>query len=174
MERLISSLLEFSQVAYKQVNRSYFLLSTAIDEVRESLAQSIEQSGAKIKILQDVDLYLDYVLFVRLMQNLIDNAVKYQKDNLTPYIEIDVQKTNPEIVCITVCDNGIGIAKEQSNRIFNVFQRLHADEKKYKGTGIGLALAKRIAEGHNGTLTLDTEYTDGSKFILKIPVKPQA
>ena len=173
MERLISSLLEFSQVAYKQVNRSYFLLSTAIDEVRDSLAQSIEQSGAEIKILQDVDLYLDYVLFVRLMQNLIDNAVKYQKDNLTPYIEIDVQKSDPDVVTITVCDNGIGIAKEQSSRIFNVFQRLHADEKKYKGTGIGLALAKRIAEGHNGTLALDTEYTNGSKFILKIPIKPQ-
>lgn len=170
MERLISSLLEFSQVAYKQVNRSYFLLSTALDEVKENLAQNIDQTNAKIEILKDVDLHLDYVLFVRLMQNLIDNAVKYQKDGQTPYIEVDVKRTDTKMVCITVADNGIGIAREQSNRIFNVFQRLHADEKKYKGTGIGLALAKRIAEGHNGTLTLDPYYKDGSKFILKIPV----
>ncbi|MEP3196637.1 MAG: PAS domain S-box protein [Lentilitoribacter sp.] len=170
MERLISSLLEFSQVAYKQVNRSYFLLSTAVDEVKENLAQNIEQSGATIKMLKDVDLHLDYVLFVRLMQNLIDNAVKYQRDGQAPYIEVDVKQTEKKVVCITVADNGIGIAKEQSSRIFNVFQRLHADEKKYKGTGIGLALAKRIAEGHNGSLVLDPYYKDGSKFILKIPV----
>lgn len=170
MERLISSLLEFSQVAYKQVNRSYFLLSTALDEVKENLAQNIDQTNAKIEILKDVDLHLDYVLFVRLMQNLIDNAVKYQKDGQAPYIEVDVKRTDMKMVCITVADNGIGIAREQSNRIFNVFQRLHADEKKYKGTGIGLALAKRIAEGHNGTLELDPYYKDGSKFILKIPV----
>lgn len=170
MERLISSLLEFSQVAYKQVNRSYFLLSTALDEVNENLAQNIDQSGATIKMLKDVDLHLDYVLFIRLMQNLIDNAVKYQKDGQAPNIEIDVEQTDQKMVHITVADNGIGIAQDQSNRIFNVFQRLHSDEKKYKGTGIGLALAKRIAEGHNGTLALDPDYKNGSKFILKIPV----
>lgn len=170
MERLISSLLEFSQVAYKQVNRSDFSLSTAINEVKENLAQSIEQSAAVIKIANDIDLYLDYVLFVRLMQNLIDNAIKYQKDGQTPHIEINAAKSDKHTICITVADNGIGIANEQATRIFNVFQRLHVDEKKYKGTGIGLALVKRIAEGHNGTITLDTDYTGGSKFVLKFPV----
>ncbi|MBO6917564.1 MAG: PAS domain S-box protein [Rhizobiaceae bacterium] len=170
MESLISSLLEFSQVAYKQVNRSRFVLSTAIDEVKENLAQNIEQSGAVIKLQNDFDLNLDYVLFVRLMQNLIDNAIKYQKDDQPAQIQISADQTEKNIVCITVADNGIGIASEQASRIFNVFQRLHVDEKKYKGTGIGLALAKRIAEGHNGTLSLDTDYKDGSKFVLKVPI----
>ncbi len=170
MESLISSLLEFSQVAYKQVNRSRFVLSTAIDEVKENLVQNIEQSGAIIKLRKDIDLNLDYVLFVRLMQNLIDNAIKYQKDDQPAQIEINSDQSEKNIVCITVADNGIGIASEQASRIFNVFQRLHVDEKKYKGTGIGLALAKRIAEGHNGTLSLDTDYKDGSKFVLKVPI----
>jgi PAS domain S-box-containing protein len=169
MERLISSLLEFSQVAYKQVNRSYFLLSAAVDEVKENLAQTIEQSGANIKIIKDTELNLDYDLFIRLMQNLVDNAIKYQKDGQTAVIEIDTQKSDQNTICISVADNGIGIANEQATRIFNVFQRLHVDEKKYKGTGIGLALVKRIAEGHNGTITLDTDYTGGSKFVLKFP-----
>lgn len=170
MERLISSLLEFSQVAYKQVNRSIFNLSSVIDEVKENLAEAIEQSGAMIKISDDIKLNLDYVLFVRLMQNLIDNAIKYRKDDHTPDIEINAAFSEENTVCITVADNGIGIASEQANRIFNVFQRLHVDEKKYKGTGIGLALVKRIAEGHNGTITLDTDYADGSKFVLNFPV----
>lgn len=171
MERLISSLLEFSQVAYKQVNRSHFLLSTAVNEVKDSLSQTIDQSGTEIEILKDIDLNLDYVLFVRLMQNLIDNAVKYQKEDQTPRIVINAERADTDMVCITVADNGIGIAKEHATRIFNVFQRLHANENQYKGTGIGLALAKRIAEGHNGSLSLDLDYNNGSKFILKFPVQ---
>lgn len=169
MERLILSLLEFSQVAYKQVNRSHFLLGTAVNEAKDNLSDVMSQSNATVIVKQDIDVFLDYVLFVRLIQNLLDNATKYRQDDVDPIIEIDASNIGSSIN-ISIADNGIGIATRQSTRIFNVFQRLHADESKYAGTGIGLALVKRIVEGHGGTIQLDTDYQDGSKFVLIIPI----
>ncbi|WP_162653784.1 PAS domain S-box protein [Lentilitoribacter sp. Alg239-R112] len=169
MERLIASLLEFSQVAYKQVKRSSFLLSAAVDEACENLADSITERNALVCIDGgDVDLHLDYVLFVRLLENLIDNGIKYFDGEGVPEIHIEGAH-NIDSAIITVTDNGIGIPAEHSERIFNVFQRLHVDETVYKGTGIGLALAKRIIEGHNGVIVLDQEFVNGTKFVISFP-----
>lgn len=168
MERLIANLLEFSQVAYKEVNRSQFTLRSAFDEVRDNLASVISESKAVLELDNDVLLELDHVLFIQLLHNLIDNAIKYRDGKKMPVVRVGGKKTG-DMTTIFVQDNGIGIPEEQKDRIFNVFQRLHADEKTYKGTGIGLSLVKRITEGHNGEITLDTDYDDGCRFILSFP-----
>lgn len=169
MDRLIVSLLEFSQVAYQQVNRSKFMLSAAIEEAKDNLAGTIVDKHANVSIRgDDAQIQLDYVLFVRLLENLIDNSVKYSNDANAPKIYID-GKRNDDSTIITITDNGIGIPSDQNEKIFNVFQRLHVDEKKYKGTGIGLALAKRIVEGHNGTIKLDVDFVGGTRFVMSFP-----
>lgn len=173
MERLIECLLEFSQVAYKQVNRSTFTLSKAIEEAKDNLAGPIADHQADVALSgEDIKLQLDYVLFVRLLENLIDNSVKYAHESRVPKVSIEGRGDGKALV-ITITDNGIGIPAEHNDRIFNVFQRLHIDEKKYKGTGIGLALAKRIIEGHNGSIELDTKFNGGAKFIISFPLVGQ-
>lgn len=170
MERLIASLLEFSQVAYKQVNRSTFMLSAAVDEARDNLTGTITDQNAVVSVDgDDIELQLDYVLFVRLLENLIDNSVKYNNGVIVPEIRTSGKRVGNYVV-INIVDNGIGIPPEHSERIFNVFQRLHIDEKQYKGTGVGLALAKRIVEGHNGTIELDTKFIGGAKFVISFPL----
>lgn len=170
MDRLISSLLEFSQVAYKQVNRSAFMFSKATEEAKDNLAATIIDQNAAVFIDgDDINLQLDYVLFVRLLENLIDNGVKYSNAATVPKIRIEGKRVGNSVI-ITIADNGIGIPAEHNERIFNVFQRLHVDENTYKGTGVGLALAKRIVEGHNGTIELDTKFVGGSKFIISLPL----
>lgn len=170
MERLITSLLEFSQVAYKQVNRSEFMLSIAVEEAKDNLAGTIADHNAIISIDgDDINLQLDYVLFVRLLENLIDNSAKYNDGVNVPEIHINGTRIGHSII-ITIADNGIGIPIEHGQRIFNVFERLHVDEKNYKGTGVGLALAKRIVEGHSGTIELDNEFIGGAKFIISVPL----
>jgi signal transduction histidine kinase len=169
MERLIASLLEFSQMAYKQVNRSRFLLSAALDEAKDSLSNAIAEKNAIIELSHDTDLHLDYVLIVRLLQNLLDNAIKHTDDKITPMISVDSTYSDDQLI-ISVTDNGIGIDPEQAIRIFNVFQRLHVDERNFKGTGIGLALAKRIVEGYSGEIKLDADFRGGSRFVMSFPM----
>lgn len=170
MERLISSLLEFSQVAYKQVNRSTFMLGAAVDEARNNLADTITDKNARILLVgNDIKLNLDYVLFVRLLENLFDNGVKYCAGSNVPEVHIHGQSKHNSIT-ISIIDNGIGIPPDQSERIFNVFQRLHINEETYKGTGVGLALVKRIVEGHNGMIELDKNFSGGAKFDISFPI----
>lgn len=170
MDSLIGSLLEFSQVAYKQVNRSEFKLGAAVEEAKDNLATAILDKKAIVYINDDdITLRLDYILFVQLLENLIDNSVKYYDGVGAPEIHIN-GTCDHDTVVITITDNGIGIPPEHSERIFNVFQRLHIDEKIYKGTGIGLALAKRIVEGHNGKIMLDKDFVDGTKFVISLPL----
>lgn len=168
MDRMIISLLEFSQVAYREVNPREFKLSEAISEAQDILSDKISKNGATITLENDIVLNLDFVLFVRVVQNLLDNALKYQNQGATPDVTIRAQ-VDEKVISLSFCDNGIGIDAQQSERIFNALQRLHVDESEYEGTGIGLALVKRIVEGHNGDISLDTDFQNGAKFDLTFP-----
>jgi signal transduction histidine kinase len=95
--------------------------------------------------------------------------LKYGREGVAVVVRVHA-RTGPDEVEIIVEDNGIGIDPAQSERIFGVFQRLHVDEKLYSGTGIGLALCRRIAESHDGSIVLDTEYRNGARFVVSLPV----
>jgi two-component system, chemotaxis family, CheB/CheR fusion protein len=115
------------------------------------------------------------------MYNLISNALKFSRPDVIPRITIksrivkgnklDVEKLVPEkSYChITVQDNGIGFEPHFSKRIFEVFQKLHSKEE-YAGTGIGLAIVKKIVDNHNGTITASSELMEGARFDIYIPV----
>ena len=107
-----------------------------------------------------------------LWQNLIGNAVKFRKPDTTPRIVIECQRGTDDRDgqwVFTVSDNGIGIAEEFSQKVFVIFQRLHGREA-YSGTGIGLALCKKIVEYHGGAIWIDNTYTEGTRFRMTLPV----
>ncbi len=107
----------------------------------------------------------DEVQMIQLLQNLISNSIKYKGQN-APEIHISAYKNESEWL-FSVEDNGIGIEPEYSDRIFQIFKRLHG-VGEYEGTGIGLAISKRIVERHGGKIWVDSEGCNGSKFNFTI------
>jgi light-regulated signal transduction histidine kinase (bacteriophytochrome) len=104
---------------------------------------------------------------VRLFQNLITNALKYHDPNRPPQVAVTARQRRKEWV-ITVADNGIGIAPQYFERIFGIFQRLHA-RHEYEGTGIGLAICKKIVEHHKGRIWVQSTPGEGSEFFVSFP-----
>ena len=112
----------------------------------------------------------DPTLLAMLWQNLIGNAMKFRREGVAPADRDRVRTATPTTQwLITVSDNGIGIAPEFVDKVFVIFQRLHGRDA-YGGTGIGLALCKKIVEHHGGTIWIDTSYTEGTRFRFTLPV----
>jgi signal transduction histidine kinase len=168
MKNLISGLLEFSRLNnitdLKKMNTNATLSS-----VLENLSFHIKESNAEIKSDDLPELTADPSLIAKLFQHLISNAIKFK--NTDPLqIKISVEKTD-DSYRFAITDNGIGIPKEYFEKIFIIFQRLHA-KNKYPGTGIGLALCKKIVEQHGGTMWVESEVDKGATFYFTIPFEP--
>ena len=173
MQTLIYSLLEYSRInrikPFTKID-----LDDALHEVINDLSVSIKETNAKISWGVMPVIYGDTVLIGQLFFNLIANALKF-KGERPPVIEISCQKQNNDYL-FSVKDNGIGIKKEYAEKIFVIFQRLHSKEK-YPGTGIGLAVCKKIVERHEGTIWINSEPNVGTTFYftiktdLKSPIK---
>lgn len=173
MQTLIYSLLEYSRInrvkPFININ-----LDDVLHEVVNDLSVSIKEAKAKIAWNALPVIYGDTVLIGQLFFNLISNAIKFRSD-VPPEIFISCKKQNNNYV-FSVKDNGIGIKKEYAEKIFVIFQRLHSKDK-YPGTGIGLAICKKIVERHNGTIWIESEVNKGSTFYftiktdLKSPIK---
>lgn len=105
-----------------------------------------------------------------LWQNLIGNAMKFHREGVAPRLLIECGREDESgRFLFTLSDNGIGIAPEFVDKVFIIFQRLHGRDS-YGGTGIGLALCKKIVEHHGGTIWIDTTYTDGTRFVFTLPI----
>lgn len=168
MEEMTSNLLEYSQLAYQRINPENFQLSEALNLAWNNLAVNVGEAQATLDVEGDVTVYADFNLLTQLFQNLFANSLKYRQPHSAVEIKARARHV-PDGLKIDVEDNGIGIDPEQAERIFGVFQRLHADEKLYSGTGIGLALCRRIIESHDGSIYLDTSCQDGARFVVMLP-----
>jgi len=104
---------------------------------------------------------------IQLFQNLISNGIKFVPNNTTPAVYITATQQN-DYWCISIRDNGIGIQPEYSERIFEIFQRVHSTQK-YPGTGIGLATCKKIVERHNGQIWVESQLGVGTTFYFTLP-----
>jgi signal transduction histidine kinase len=172
MQVLINDLLTFSRVGRLHSAQSDVELGNALDDALANLAMAIEESGAEVVRPADPlpRVAGDPTLLAMLWQNLIGNAVKFRREGVAPRIVIESQPEDGQWL-ITMSDNGIGIAPEFIDKVFIIFQRLHGRDV-YGGTGIGLALCKKIVEHHGGTIWIDTSYTDGTRFRFTLP-KPK-
>ncbi len=166
MQQLIEDLLRYSRVATQGRPFSLVDLGRVTDDVVEDLADVITQSGAVINIGPLPVISADPTQMRQLMQNLVSNAIKFRREGVTP--QIDVAATPDEgWVKIVVRDNGIGFEPQYARRIFRVFERLHG-RGTYPGTGIGLALCRKIAERHGGTVSAESVLGEGSAFTVTL------
>ncbi|MDT5146828.1 MAG: hypothetical protein QOC58_1473 [Mycobacterium sp.] len=174
MQVLINDLLTFSRAGRLNTMQTEVQLDTTLDAGLANLATAIEESGAEI-VRPDQPLPRivgDPVLLTMLWQNLIGNAVKFRHKDRPPRVVIEYWEGSGDSdgdYVLSVSDNGIGIPEEFSDKVFVIFQRLHGREA-YGGTGVGLALVKKIVEHHGGTVRIDASYTDGTRFLFTLPI----
>ncbi|WP_445169424.1 sensor histidine kinase [Mycolicibacterium sp. Dal123E01] len=178
MQVLINDLLTFSRVGRLNSTQVRVNLDTVLDEAIANVATAIEETGTEISRPGPLPQVLgDPTLLTMLWQNLVSNAVKFGRDDQAPRIAITCGRATGEQDgqwLFTFSDNGIGIAPEFVDKVFVIFQRLHGRDA-YTGTGIGLALVKKIVEHHGGVIWIDTSYKDGARFRFTLPAinKPE-
>jgi light-regulated signal transduction histidine kinase (bacteriophytochrome) len=166
MQRLISDLLTYSRVSMHGKPFDKTDLNEALKQALFNLQIAIEENQALITQDNLPVLNVDAVQMAQLFQNLIGNAIKFHGHE-PPCIHISARQAG-EMWIIAVKDNGIGIDPRFSERIFILFQRLH-DRSEYPGTGIGLAICKRIVERHQGKIWVDSEPGQGATFYFTLP-----
>ncbi len=176
MQVLINDLLTFSRVGRLNATTTEVDLNAVVNAAMNNLATAIDETGAEIVLPADPlpTIDGDPTLLAMVWQNLIGNAVKFHRAGLAPRIVIECADGTGEHAdkhLFTVTDNGIGIGEEFVDKVFVIFQRLHGRDS-YTGTGIGLALCKKIIEYHGGTIWIDTTYTDGTRFTFTLPATP--
>tara|TARA_R110002020_G_scaffold204645_1_gene408919 strand:+ start:5980 stop:8838 length:2859 start_codon:yes stop_codon:yes gene_type:complete len=181
MQILINDLLAFSRTNVQERNFEKIDVATIIAAVKQDLKEELEQKQASIEISNTCEVHIIPFQFRQLLHNLISNSLKFSKPNLAPCIRIDSEintaasfdnsrLSSGTLYChIRISDNGIGFEQEYNEKIFEVFQRLHG-RSAYQGTGVGLAIVKKIVDNHNGIITAKGEPNYGATFDIYIPV----
>jgi signal transduction histidine kinase len=170
MQVLINDLLAFSRVGRIVREREPISCDTLLASALANLSEAIEQADATVESGELPVVLAEGPLLTGVFQNLVGNALKFHGDE-PPRIQISARRTPDDFWLFSVSDNGIGIAAEYAERIFVIFQRLHGKEI-YPGTGIGLAMCRKIIEYHGGKIWLDTTVTTGARFCFTLPVLP--
>lgn len=180
MQSLINDLLSYSRTDTEERVFDVIDLQNLVDDVKSDLSEELRKKDGKITLQQSRELEVVPFQFRQLMYNLLSNAVKYSRSDVPPVVTIDTEiitnaKTfdsslinKKEYVKITITDNGIGFEEHFSKKIFEVFQRLHT-KQEYVGTGIGLAIVKKIVKNHSGFISATGELNKGSVFTVIIP-----
>ncbi len=171
MQVLINDLLAFSRVGRHGTELSLVPGDAALAAARANLATQIEQSGAVVEAAPLPVVRAQLTLLSVVFQNLLGNALKFRGDT-PPRVTITAERDG-EFWLFSVADNGIGIEAQYADRIFVIFQRLH-DKAAYPGTGIGLAMCRKIIEYFGGRIWLDTEVAEGTRFRFTLPAQPAA
>ncbi len=166
MQRLINDLLVYSRLGTRGKEFAPTDCDEVLEGVRDNLQVAIEESGVDLASGELPTVMGDRSQLLRLLQNLVENAIKFSGVE-PPEIRVQAELSEDEWV-FSVEDNGIGIAPEYADRIFVIFQRLH-DRVQYPGTGIGLAVCKKIVERHGGRIWIESEVGEGSTFYFTLP-----
>jgi two-component system, sensor histidine kinase and response regulator len=174
MKTFIDDLLEYSSAT--SIPKPYKLvdLGKLAQQVCEDLGLQIKNSNTTVEIEALPTLKIDSHQFSTVLQNLISNAIKYHREDVPPVINLTSSYDDEEKVWnIKVADNGIGIEEKYFERIFKLFQRLHG-KSSYEGTGIGLAICKKVVNSYGGEIVVESQINKGSSFIIKLPDTTQS
>lgn len=171
MQSLIDDLLAFSRVGTRGGAFEHVSCETALQHALDSLSAAIAESGASITHDPLPELPADVTQLTQLLQNLIGNAIKFRGSE-PPRVHVSARREE-ECWHFSVADNGIGIEPQYFERVFVVFQRLHT-RREYPGTGVGLAICKRIVERHGGHMWIESEPGRGSTFHFTLPASPSS
>ncbi len=184
MQSLITDILSFSKISIQKTTFAKSDLNLILKDVLADINESIDEKKAEFQIEQLPSLYVSPGLMQPLFHNLITNALKYSRKDVSPVIKIRTEMSEamnivnsnepvPKYCRILIEDNGIGFEQKYAEEIFGMFKRLHHN-KDYEGTGIGLALCKKIVEQHNGFISARSSLDKGSTFIVSLPVEQVA
>ena len=168
MQRLINDLLELSRISAKQNKFQNVDLNIILEHVLEDLELLIDSTQTKIHVEKLPIIWGDETQIRQLFQNLISNAIKFKSEHRNPEIFISAQFLNApnNMLEINFKDNGIGIEEKYSEKVYTVFQKLHGN--KYEGSGIGLAVCKKIAHRHGGNITFTSQLGIGTWFKITL------
>ena len=182
MQILIQDLLAYSRTNSTELNFENIDLNKIIDDIKDELKDELKEKNATIETNQLCEAYIIPFQFRQLMNNLIINSLKFSIPENPPHIRIKCEIANglafnnvellpqKQYCRITVSDNGIGFEPQYSEKIFELFKRLHG-KNEYKGTGIGLAIVKKIVDNHNGVIVANGKPNEGATFDIYIPTK---
>ena len=175
MRLLINDLLGYSRVTTKAKPFAQVDLAECVAGVIDDLQMRVEETGASISFEALPVIDADRTQMRQLFQNLIGNALKFQKEGVAPEVTVSGQtiETAPgrtDMLEIRIADNGIGFDNKYKAQIFTIFQRLHG-RNEYEGTGIGLATVRKIVERHNGTIDADGVDGEGATFTVTLPLE---
>lgn len=183
MQNLIYDLLSFSRIVRTGTDSKWINLNTILSEAKSNLSEMIMENKAVIhsETLPSIEGFGSQM--VQLFQNLLSNSVKYHQENMRPIIRITHRLVDGQIIPgakpshqdiqfhqIKFADNGIGFKKEFADKIFIIFKRLHASTE-FAGTGIGLAICRRVVSNHNGYIFAESTEGDGSNFYIYLPTE---
>ncbi|MBI2966684.1 MAG: PAS domain S-box protein [Bacteroidetes bacterium] len=172
MGRLIDDLLAFSRLSKKEIVRKDIDMNEIVKNVIDEIRSQYRESNAEWKISDLTPALADPSLIKQVWLNLVSNAVKYSRHRSNPEIEIGCRRQNDEIIYF-IRDNGVGFDMRYAGKLFGVFQRLHgADE--FEGTGVGLAIVKRIITRHKGTVWAEAKEGEGSSFYFSLNAESPA
>lgn len=170
MQNFILDLLEFSKISFREKAFEMVNLETIIREVTGDLEVLIKNTGGRMDIKSLPTLEANPMQMRQLFQNLIENSIKYRKEGISPRLSISSRLLENCFWEIRVEDNGMGFDEKYGEKIFKIFQRLHGPSQ-YEGNGIGLAICKKIAENHGGTIHVKSSLLKGSTFFITLPEK---
>jgi signal transduction histidine kinase len=172
MQDLIQSLLQYTRLTSRPKNLTKVDLARTISDVLIDLQLRLEQTGARVIVGSLPEIEAEAVQMHRLLLNLLSNSLKYHRPGIAPRISIHSRQLEDDrgMSCcqLIIEDNGLGFDNRDRKKIFDIFQRLHAD-LDYKGTGIGLAICKRIAEQHGGAISASGKVNKGATFTITLP-----
>ncbi len=166
MQTLISDLLEYSRVERQGRPFSEISCETLLEEALANLSATVRETGAVVEHDPLPVVHGDPTQLMQLFQNLVGNGIKYQRKDVVPRIHVSAAR-EPQHWHFQIRDNGLGIEREHFDRIFGIFQRLHTRDE-YSGTGIGLALCKRIVDRHQGRIWVESEPGVGTTMHFTI------
>lgn len=171
MEQLIQDLLNLSRISTRPEPLTSVDLNQVADEVAQLFDHRLKSSGGAIEIGRLPAIEADESQMRQLFQNLIGNALKYQREGEKPHIRVYGSLGGENTCRIFFEDNGIGFKEQYLEKIFSPFQRLHGRGSRFEGTGMGLAICKKIVERHKGSITAGSEPGKGATFTVTLPVK---
>lgn len=166
MQRLIDDLLAYSRVGTKGRDLLPTSSEQALQQALLNLRGAIDESGALVTHDPLPTVLADEMQLIQLFQNLVGNAIKYQNPGV-PQVHVAATRNGPKKWIFAVSDNGLGIDPQYFEKIFGVFQRLHGRDE-FAGTGIGLAICKKIVERHGGTISVESALGLGSTFRFEL------
>lgn len=169
MKRMIDNLLSYSRVGSCQLVLRATECERVMTEVLGNLQEQITTTGTEVHYQELPTILADNTQLILLFQNLISNGIKFSRAGVTPVINISTKALNEKEWLFQVQDNGIGIESKNFDRIFNIFERLQ-ESSHYPGTGIGMAICKKIVERHGGKIWLESEVGAGTTFYFTLSV----